>query len=1214
MLYNIAIESPRIGKKNILGINKIELERLISAYQQGKSSVTINGEKVFIEYLELVKIFDVSRAKNEYFSASKMVTDLQNWSNTFNNKEINLATLREFGEDVTSKYINGGWGEGQELHPNKKFFPQGSFQTDLKTGIQDNFEMVESPNVNSSITEGKRYWAGGFGRGDEFYERLEDFKKNNYWQALDYDEDSNQAVAENAWRLFKQIKVGDQFIIKGYGGNHSLTVHYIGEVIKKNGEDGRLDFKKLEIQHYKGDAPRGEGAGNWFNTLLEIYRPEDINLLFTTGGQKKVSLEPTKEENFSDFWLLCYDSRSWPVEFKIGDNFWFHKNDIDGRPINIEKNFREIKRNDLIFPFSIVKEKPNKWFFSLTKELHFSQELNGDVIEFKPLFNINKEVRYAEIVNFNAFSEGEVGKSKFEIGLYKLNNEEIDELMKLCEINVDTLKIGNIQPNEISNNLSYVDVSNDQVSGTKDLLGFEKDIRSFASIMSLKAIKPPLAIALFGNWGSGKSFFMNGLQQDIAYLSKHQCFKGTYSKNSDNKIFCEGVLQIQFNAWSYLDANLWAGLVANIFEKIDEYISEQTKGETEKQKVREILNEKLEVVVSNKKKILETRDELIHNKVRIKSELEKLEKDQKELIQNVANKKLDTIVQEVRKKIDLDPIVKGQLEQYGITRDRLYEISPDTLYTELFSWITFVKSFLRLSKKSIVIILIAALVLLLLWINPDGITEKLHLVGVKGILTFFGIVGPVFMNFYDSYSQFKKLIQPVTKFKDDFNREMEEAKFNYTVQANLLKSKIEQTSNDIEEKIIELEKTEENIEEVEYELKYSVTKRAFYNFIKNKAKDEKYEKHLGIISTIRRDFETLSELFLDHSSEQNDTDEEKKKNNEKQREYELFKNQFNKPLDRIILYIDDLDRCSEDKVLEVLQAVHLLMAFPLFIVVVGVDKRCVNNALNYKNLIQYKHLTNSNTAKELMNHGIQVIQPNEYLEKIFQIPFHIQETSSEGIKMMIDKLLTGQVEWEDLEIKNGDITLESLIQEVPKATNQDWQEAFLGSENKIKTEERKNDVILVENLTITGIELTYLKEISWLVDNTPRTAKRFINLYRIVRAHESLTYTKEDRNEEFMIIMFLLGVSNGPFHSLSQELAKQFKEANEYNYSADFDYTLDNFFKKPPSSSFLKTEKEIMYQKLKSNLDLCPNFKQILNSHPSKFYKYLSFIQRFSFS
>jgi hypothetical protein len=42
-------------------------------------------------------------------------------------------------------------------------------------------------------------------------------------------------------------------------------------------------------------------------------------------------------------------------------------------------------------------------------------------------------------------------------------------------------------------------------------------------------------------------------------------------------------------------------------------------------------------------------------------------------------------------------------------------------------------------------------------------------------------------------------------------------------------------------------------------------------------------------------------------------------------------------LSRIVLYIDDLDRCPEKLVVEVLRAVHLLLAFDLFVCVVAVD-------------------------------------------------------------------------------------------------------------------------------------------------------------------------------------------------------------------------------------------------------------------------------------
>jgi hypothetical protein len=50
-------------------------------------------------------------------------------------------------------------------------------------------------------------------------------------------------------------------------------------------------------------------------------------------------------------------------------------------------------------------------------------------------------------------------------------------------------------------------------------------------------------------------------------------------------------------------------------------------------------------------------------------------------------------------------------------------------------------------------------------------------------------------------------------------------------------------------------------------------------------------------------------------------------------------------VDRVILYIDDLDRCRPDDVVRVLQLVHMLLAFELFAVVVAVDARWVYASL-----------------------------------------------------------------------------------------------------------------------------------------------------------------------------------------------------------------------------------------------------------------------------
>ncbi len=112
----------------------------------------------------------------------------------------------------------------------------------------------------------------------------------------------------------------------------------------------------------------------------------------------------------------------------------------------------------------------------------------------------------------------------------------------------------------------------------------------------------------------------------------------------------------------------------------------------------------------------------------------------------------------------------------------------------------------------------------------------------------------------------------------------------------------------------------------------------FKDFILNRISSNDYSKHLGLISLIRDDFKELEEFLL------SDT------NNEK----------YN--IDRIVLYIDDLDRCSDDLVINVLEAVHLLLSFKLFVVVVGVDSRWLKGSLanHFKNFKDIDDITLNN--------------------------------------------------------------------------------------------------------------------------------------------------------------------------------------------------------------------------------------------------------------
>ncbi|SDJ04730.1 KAP family P-loop domain-containing protein [Frankineae bacterium MT45] len=91
-------------------------------------------------------------------------------------------------------------------------------------------------------------------------------------------------------------------------------------------------------------------------------------------------------------------------------------------------------------------------------------------------------------------------------------------------------------------------------------------------------------------------------------------------------------------------------------------------------------------------------------------------------------------------------------------------------------------------------------------------------------------------------------------------------------------------------------------------------------------------------------------------------------------------------LGRILVIIDDLDRCEPEKAVEVLQAVNLLLNFESFIVCLGIDARIITAAVekHYEGLL-----------------GPAGASGYEYLDKIVQIPFRIPEPTDAQIRSFI---------------------------------------------------------------------------------------------------------------------------------------------------------------------------------------------------------------------
>ncbi len=106
---------------------------------------------------------------------------------------------------------------------------------------------------------------------------------------------------------------------------------------------------------------------------------------------------------------------------------------------------------------------------------------------------------------------------------------------------------------------------NADVTSGRDLLDIERDVNALSSLVAAYSIEPLLSIGLFGDWGSGKSFFMCKMRERVEFLSN----EARKSSKKQREIgYYKNIIQIEFNAWHYIEGNLWASLVEHIFSNL----------------------------------------------------------------------------------------------------------------------------------------------------------------------------------------------------------------------------------------------------------------------------------------------------------------------------------------------------------------------------------------------------------------------------------------------------------------------------------------------------------------------------------------------------------------------------------------------------------------------------------------------------------------------
>jgi hypothetical protein len=342
--------------------------------------------------------------------------------------------------------------------------------------------------------------------------------------------------------------------------------------------------------------------------------------------------------------------------------------------------------------------------------------------------------------------------------------------------------------------------------------------------------------------------------------------------------------------------------------------------------------------------------------------------------------------------------------------------------------------------------------------------------------------------------------------------------------------------------------------------------RQLADYIRLRHESSDYTQHLGIIARVRADFRQLSTLLRAAREESRAKEQEGETPLEQEMKLRLKQEEDKRKekgmaelfprIDRIVLYIDDLDRCPEKNVVEVLQAVHLLLAFPLFVVVVGVDPRWLLYSLQQSSSAFQKNNHDSEGMDSVAEEDNWHSTPLNYLEKIFQIPFSLRPIGKEGFKKIVETFAVapapppkspesslaptpstsdqkatapgvGPGLWPGgTSVRDSEpISLESALLPVLEKQSEPLPAPPQRSTPQSTPIDRNP-----EHLQFRKWEQTFMKELHEFIPS-PRAAKRFINTYRLLRAsvreNERAAFDGNEKGGTHQAAMLLLAILTG---------------------------------------------------------------------------------------
>lgn len=639
-------------------------------------------------------------------------------------------------------------------------------------------------------------------------------------------------------------------------------------------------------------------------------------------------------------------------------------------------------------------------------------------------------------------------------------------------------------------------------AGVVDRSGATREAEAFAAMICWRQFRPPMAVAVLGDWGAGKSFFMRLTHAAIERQSAR-------ARDGD-PAFLGNVVQIRFNAWHYAETKLWPSLVDHILTELDQWARAHNRARESDGLLRRLDFAREWTLRVARDLVARRREvqaaEVAHEKAKAayvekRQELERMPETWasaawNEILKDPAMSKevaaaaadlglpaLDEGAEALRRSVQLYTGGEGRpaLGGWAALIGR-HPVWAALLILSLFA-------------------LPPLLVSLLAMISPGISAAGAALAGILSPLAVFATVAARHLG--TAHATLAK-VQATADASIAWKTKAEAAEAARAAVAAEAARLAEQAAA---ERLVEAKAAEERLAD-EYGTQNG--KARLLDFVRRRASSDDYRRELSFIALIRRDFDELNRLMnpADPPPDTSERLEAHKRHVEAlledvaegellQSERELLEATTRDPetsdlcaFDRIVLYIDDLDRCSSEQVVVVLQAIHLLLTYPLFVVFVAVDVRWLRQALEAE-YSQFAAAPSSGDA------GMEArATPGDYLEKIFQIPYWVRPMGAEGIRALLADHL-GPARSARTH-GAGAVSPPSGARSAPSAGSPKDGDAtglFL-----MPTPVAETPRIEPVPLGVFGAERDFLEEIAAGLASSPRRTLRFVNSYRLLKA------------------------------------------------------------------------------------------------------------------